>query len=807
MHEWRITIRQLGRQPVFSAVVVLTLALGIGTSTLIFSIVDGVLLKPLAFPGSDRIVRVFEAGERGRRINPSDPNFADLKARSRVFEAFAQFGDTVDSVAGGSEPVRARVTIVSREFGDVLGVQPLLGRTFAPEERSQGAAPVALISYSYWQRYLGGTADFAARSLRIGERSYSIVGIMPRGFDYPNGSDVWTPREQWPVLPSRTAHNLRAIGRLAPGVSVARARKELGAIARALEAEYGDDTWMQDVAVVPLRDYLVGDVRPALLVLAGAVALLFVIACANVVSMLLARSVARQRELAVRVALGAGRLRLARQFFAEALVLCGAGGVVGALAAGWGLAFVVALQAGMLPRADGVHIDWATVAFTAGLSLLAAGFLSAFLAWRTPGEGIALHANRHSGAAKRGSLRGGIVAAQVAMSAVLLVGAVLLGRSFLALTGVDPGFRTDGVMLMNLALPRPRFDAGERGSVRVQEALLERLRALPGVTAAGGVTAPPLSGGQGNGTFLVVNRSDEVRDFGDFDRLSADPARTGYAEFRIASRGYFDAMGIPLLRGRLFARGDGPEAAPVAVVSQSFADLKWPNGDALGKLIEFGNMDGDLTPFTIVGVVGDVRDYGLNVAPRPTLYGDFRQRPRRYASFWMAMRGPKPQALVPEARRIVQQLAPDLPPEFHSAAELYSTSLARRRFNLIMLASLGAAALLLALAGVYGAMSFNVAQRTKEMGVRIALGAQHANVVSMVLRRTLMVAGIGVAVGLGASLAAAKLIASLLYGVPTHDVAAYALTAAGLLCTAAAASWLPARRAARVDPVFALRDE
>jgi putative ABC transport system permease protein len=741
MHEWRITIRQLGRQPVFSAVVVLTLALGIGTSTLIFSIIDSVLLRPLAFPGSDRIVRVFEAGERGNRINPSDPNFADLKARSRVFEAFAQFGDTVDSVAGGSEPVRARVTIVSREFGAVLGVQPLLGRPFAPEELRQGATPVALISYSYWQRYLGGTADFAARSLRIGERSYSIVGVMPRGFDYPNGSDVWTPREQWPVLPSRTAHNLRAIGRLAPGVSVARAREELGAIARALEAEYGDDTWMQDVAVVPLRDYLVGDVRPALLVLAGAVALLFVIACANVVSMLLARSVARQRELAIRVALGAGRLRLARQFFAEALVLCGAGGVVGALAAGWGLALVVALQAGTLPRAAGVRIDWTAMAFTAGLSLLAAGILSAFLAWRTPGEGIALHANRHSGAAGRGSLRGGIVAEQVAMAAVLLVGAVLLGRGFLALTGVDPGFRTDHVMLMNL------------------------------------------------------------------ETLSTDPARTGYAEFRIASRGYFEAMGIPLLRGRLFERGDGPEATPVAVVSQSFADLKWPNGDALGKLVEFGNMDGDLTPFTIVGVVGDVRDYGLNVAPRPTLYGDFRQRPRRYASFWIAMQGPKPQALVPEARRIVQRLNPDLPPEFHSAAELYSTSLARRRFNLIMLASLGAAALLLALAGVYGAVSFNVAQRTKEIGVRVALGAQRSNVVSMVLRRTLVVAGIGVALGLGASLVAAKFIASLLYGVPSHDATAYTLTAAGLLCTAAATSWLPALRAARVDPVVALRDE
>jgi len=391
----------------------------------------------------------------------------------------------------------------------------------------------------------------------------------------------------------------------------------------------------------------------------------------------------------------------------------------------------------------------------------------------------------------------------------LLIGAVLLARSFVQLSAVEPGFSTDDVLLMNIAFPIPSDGADAAPIGRFHEDLIERVRGLPGVTAVGGVTAPPLAGGAGNGVFVELRRPDEVKALTDFVTLAKDPTRSGFGEFRVASEDYFAAFGIPLLRGRVFERGDGPSAEHVAVVSRSFAERKWPGEDALGKLVEFGNMDGDLTPFRIVGIVGDVREYGLDAEPRPTFYGYYRQRTRAIAwSFWIAIKAPHAERLAPAAREIVRELNPEIVPgEVRMAADLTSKWLAPRRFNLVLLGVFGATALLLALAGIYGAVAFNVAQRTREIGVRVALGARTASVVGMVVRRSLAWVATGLVAGLFIALGASRVLGSLLYGVSAHDPGAYAAAAGALLTAAVVAAWLPARRAARVDPMTVLRSD
>jgi predicted permease len=649
----------------------------------------------------------------------------------------------------------------------------------------------------------------AVRQLARSPSFSAIVGVMPPGFDYPEGADVWTPLELESPNPYRQAQNYRTVGRLAPGVSLDQARADATAVAHALKRQYGDDTWMEDAALVPLADYVVGNARPALLVLGAAVILLFLVACANVSSMLLARAIAREQETAVRLALGAGVWRLARQFFGEALLLCAAGGALGIGLAWWGLEALSALHAGTLPRADAVRIDWGAISFATALLVATAAIWSALLAARATREGSTASVKARTAGGRRTGARDVLVAAQTAMAVVLLIGAMLLARSYLQLAAVDPGFRSDDVLLMNIAMPIPAKDADTSPIGRFHEELIDRVRGLPGVAAAGGVTAAPLTGGAGNGVFLDLRRPDEIKTFDDFNVLwKADRERTGYAEYRVASAGYFDALGIPLLRGRLFERGDGPGAEHVAVISRSLAERKWPGEDPLGKLVQFGNMDGDLTPFRVVGVVGDVRDFGLDSEPRATLYGYYTQRTRATAwSFWIAMRAPNAEQLIPAAREIVRSLDPDLVPAFRTVAQLESTSVAPRRFNFVMVGVFGATALLLALAGIYGAVAFNVAQRTREIGVRVALGAQTRSVVAMVLRNSLGWVGVGVAAGLLAAWGAARLVASLLYGISPHDPLAYAAVAAALLIASVLAAWMPALRAARVDPMVALRSE
>lgn len=805
----RAAFRALIRQPAFSGLVVFTLAIGIGASALLFSVIRDVLLEPLPYPESNRIVQIFEANARFRRMYPGDPNFFDIEAQSRSFTALAQVNSIVESVGGGSEPVRTTVAAVSAGFHDVIGVAPFLGRAFVAEERTLSGPSAALVSYAFWQRNLGGTVDLSGQVLRIGDRTFSVVGVMPAGFDYPDGADVWTPREIYPVVAERTAHSWLAIGRTRAGVGLTEVNEELGMIARRLKAELGRTTDMDEAYALPLREVLVGRVRAALWAIAATAVLLLGVAALNVMSLLLGRVVAREREFAVRAALGAGTGAMARLFFVETSALSLLGATAGLVAAHFALKLVVIANVTALPRAEFVRIDGSTVAFAVGLALLLAATMSTLLAWRASGAVMAVGAHRRSGTGgTRSRLRDGVIITQVALATVVLVGTALLGRSFMRAAEVDPGFVPRELLLMNVALPRPPWGEDAWSLATFNDELIRRLGALPGVRSVGGVTAPPLTSASANGLMLELERPDEVRTVEDFRSLALTaPDRATFAQYHVASEDYFATFGIPLLRGRVFDGRDEASAPHVAVVSRSLAERRWPGQDPIGKLVQFGNMDGDLTPFTIVGVVADVHEFGLETQPRATFYAFYRQRPRTIASFWIGLRAADPEALVPAARRVLAQLDPSIPPDFRTGEQLLSASLMPRRFVLAMVAAFGGAALVLALAGVYGALAFDVAQRRSEIGVRIALGARSAGVVTTILKRSGWLTVAGVTLGLLAALATARVAESLLFSVSAHDPAVYAATGGLIVLAATLTAALPALRAARVDPTVSLRHE
>jgi len=813
MQDLRFGFRQLGSAPGFTVVAVLTLALGIGATTTLFSVVHAVLVRPLPYPEPDRIVRVFEVGEDGRRpAQMSDPNFVDLAEQNRSFEALAQYQTMRVSVAGGLEPARVTTAQVSRDFFRVMGVRPLVGRTFDADEQREGAAPAALVGHGYWHRYLEADPDLSNRTLTYGGDVVSVVGVMPPGFGFPEGADLWIPRELEPLTPSRTALNKKVIGRLAADATLERAHADLSAIARRLRARHGDDTWMVDAKVTPLHEELVGDRRIALLLLLGASGFLLAIACANVVNLSLARAASRRRELAVRVALGAGRGRLTRRSLTESLLLSLLGGALGILVAHWGVALLLRLEIDGLPRLAEIRVDAAVLLFALAVSVAVGVGLAWLAAWRATGDDVrtTLAAGQRTQAGTGSArLRRWLVVSQLALTLMLLVGTGLLLRSFASVLAVEPGYRTEGALVLNNYLPYPETDEQAERQQRFHEQLIARLRALPGIAAVGGIDALPLRRQGASGTFVLLRRPDEVTDWESFDAAIKLPGRTGSAEYRRATPGYFRAMRIPLLRGRLFDERDHPEATHVAVVSESLAGTVWPAEDPIGRLIQFGNMDGDLRPFRVVGVVGDVRDASLEAEPEPTFYTNAHQRVG-------ALAGPLDLVLVTEGdpgaraaavRTLVHDLDPQVAPSVQTLDEIFAGSLSERRFQVVLLGLFAAAALLLAVVGVYGVIAYHVAQRRREIGVRIALGATAERIVRLVVRQGLLLAALGVAVGLAGAFALTRLMQSLLYGVTTTDPATYLAVPLLLLAAATIACVLPARRAARVDPVHALRAE
>jgi predicted permease len=812
MQDLRYALRQIMRRPGFAAVLLVTLALGIGATTAIFTVVNGVLLRPLPYPDADRIVQVWEVNQRGRQVQVADPNFQDWQQQSRSFAALAQisaYGPV--SVSGASGPVRAAAAAVSRDFFAVLGLRPVHGRLFTPEEQREGGARAVVISHGFWQRQLGGSISLEDVTLRFLGDVYAVVGVMPPALGYPTGVELWFPRELGGFNPHRTAHNSRVVGRLADGVALARARQETSSISRRLKQEYGDQIDMEDGALVPLREQIVGGARSTLLILLFASGALLLIACGNVLNLLMARMVGRQGEMAIRVALGAGRTRLARQILVEMLVLGVAGGALGVLLAAIGTRALLAFETGNLPRTGDVRVDGVVLAFALTLSVLAATMLGLFTAWRaTRGDiraALAQSQRTQAGAGSSHHIRSALVIAQVALTLVLLVGAGLLGRSFLRLLDVKPGFRTQQTIVLDMAVTGSD-EAQRRQIVQRFDEMLARLRAISGVTEVGGVNAFPLAeGGAGNGTFLIMSRPDEPLDMDHLARISSDPSRIGQAEFRLASGDYFSAMQIPLIRGRPFDERDAPDAPHVAIISASLAATRWPDEDPIGKIIQFGNMDGDLRPFTIVGIVGDVRESGLDAQPRPTFYANYRQRPVQLRVFNIAIRSSGPEAaMVTAAQGIVSELFPDVPPRFRTIDAIVSGSVADRRFVLFLGAVFAGAGLLLATLGVYSVISFLVTQRTREIGLRVAVGARTADVLRLVVRQGATLALTGIAIGTVAALALTRLLSGFLFGIGATDPLSFAVVIGLLTSVALLASYLPARRATRVDPMSVLRD-
>jgi putative ABC transport system permease protein len=809
LQDLRYALRTLRNSPAFTAVAVLTLALGIGANTAIFSVVNGVLLRALPYPEPDELMQVRAVFRSGGLGSVSYPDFRDLREHNRSFEALAAYGSWTASVAAAGEGLRVGITHVSGDFFGILGVQPILGRVFPPDDERVGAS-VVVVGHDYWQRHLGGNPDLADAVVREGEWVNTVIGVLPPGFHFPGETQLWVPRA--PRNEGRTAHNWQVIGRLKVGVSFEQARSDLSAIARRLKQQYGDDMTMADAAVIPLHELLVGRVRPALLILLGAAGFLLLIACANVANLLLARAVSRQRELAVRLALGAGTGRLVRQFLTESLALSLAGGTLGVLLAIWGVDVLLAFEPGRMPRVEEIGVDWVVLAFALAVAVVAAlaiGLLPGIrAAKRDVRESLAESQRTHAGGLWSQRVRSVLAALQIALTIVLLAGAGLLARSFLRLIAVDPGFRTRGAVLMDLWLPPPRNDAQKAALARFHETLIERLRAVPGIDRVGGVNDFPLGSSYPNGRFLILNRPDEVANFQDFGRLAREPGRAGEAEFRVASDGYFEAMGIPLLRGRLFETRDAPDAPHVALISQSLAERRWPGEDPIGKLIQFGNMDGDLRPFTIVGIVGDIRERSLATVPRPTFYGYYRQRAGVVYRFHTVMQGAVPPgSMTAAARRIVRELDPEVPLRFHTLEDVVSASLADRRFVLLLLGLFGATAMVVATMGVYGVIAYLASQRTQEMGIRMALGARAGDVVRLLVGQGAGLALTGIAIGLVGAFALTRFLGTLLYAVGANDPVSFAATSVVMLVAVLLASWIPARRAARVDPMVALRTE
>jgi predicted permease len=808
----RFAARQLRKNPGATAIMVFTLALAIGATTAIFSVVYGVLLRPLPYAQPSRIMAVFEVNSKGTWSSLADPNFDDFRDQNHTFQAIAKYNQNVVSVSGGSQPTRTPVAGVSPDFFKVFGVQPVIGRDFSAADAKKGAAPVVLVGYGYWKQVMGAPLDLSQAHLKIDNAAFSVIGVLPAEFQFPPQVALWLPADLAGENRSRTSHNYRALGRLRDGVTADQANQDISAIARRIHAtsEEQGDYLLRDAAVVPLQDSITGTARSPLLILLGAVAFLLLVACANVANLLLAQASVRERELAVRSALGAARGRLVRQFLTEAFLLSLVGGGFGVLGAYFGVAGLLALAPENLPRLDSVSISIPVLLFAFLLSTAVAAGLGAFTAARATSGDLrkTLVEGGRGQAGSHGSQRFGrtIVAAQIAITLALVVGAGLLGRSLLKVLEVNPGFRVDKIVTMDVSLPWDLAPTAKASQAAFFSSLIGRLKQLPGVREVGATSGLPLVEGLPDGLFVLMTQNEVPKSMEGFGALFQQKERLGTADFGVVTDDYFKVLGIPLIRGRLFDERDGPDSPHVAVISESLGRNRWPGQDPIGHTIEFGNMDGDLRLLTIVGIVGDVREYGLEAPPRPTVYVNLFQRPRAAITVTM-LSDADTQLITSGARAILRDLNPEIPAKFRTFSQIYSASLGSRRFNLILIGFFGIAALLLATAGVFGVMAYSVSLRTREIGVRVALGAHSRDVLGMILGQGLRTILIGVAIGIAGSLALTRTVASLLFGVTPTDPLTFGSVTLLLVGAALLASYIPARRATKVDPMVALRYE
>ena len=808
MNEIRFAFRQLKKSPGFTAIAIITLALGIGANTAIFSVVNAVLLRPLPYKTPDQLLMIWEASAKDDidKEPLSFPNFTDYRQQAQSFDGVGAFTNASPILsAGDGEPERLTGAAVVGDFFSVLGVEPVLGRKFLPEENEEGKNRVTILSHAFWQRRFGGDPNLVGQQITLNGNQYTVVGVMSPVFQDPVAA-AKRPVELWVPLAvtegmrnSRRGDFLQVIARLKPNVSVEQARAEVQGIAKRLEQQYPDTNTGWTSFVVPLHQELTGNVRPALLILLGAVAFLLLIACANVANLLLARASARQREIAVRSALGASRARIIRQLLTENVLLSLAGGAAGLLLAFWGTQALLAISPGNIPRLQSIGIDPQVLLFTIAISLATGvlfGLAPAVIVSKLNLNDTLKEGGRSSAEGAGGRrVRNGLAIAEIALSLVLLVGAGLLIRSFLRLQEVKPGFNPSNLLTAQLALPTAKY-AENQQVVNFYDQLLERLAQQPGVKSASVTTALPLAGGGDFLAFFVegrpVVRTDRIPD----------------AEARVVNADYFRTMEIPLRRGRVLAEQDAADAPDAVVINEALARKYFAGDDPVGKRITFSDPQSpEVEWLNIVGIVGDVRQSSLTAEPYPQVYSTYRQAPRRALTVVMRTAG-EPTAMVNTLRQQVWALDRQQPlHNVRTLEQVLSESIARPRFNTLLITILAGVALVLAAVGIYGVISYSVTQRTHEIGVRMALGASSGNVLRLVIGHGMLIAGIGLAVGVVGAFAVTRIMGTLLYGVSASDPVTYIVLVALLGLIALIASYIPARRAMRVDPVVALRNE
>jgi len=799
LQDLRYGVRMMVKNPGFSFVAVLTLALGIGANTAIFSIVNAVLLQPLPFSEPDKLIWVWgniRNGGRSASVSPLD--YLDYRAQNTSFEQFAATF-TVPApfnLTGSGEPERLQGAVVTGNFFQALGVNPTLGQTFLLENEEPGRDQVVVLSHRLWKQRFAGDPSLIGKTLTLDGKTFEVIGVMPAGFNFPRGAELWTPMnfEISPGMKQRKAHFLRPIGRLKPGVTLAQAQIDMDSIASNLETQYPDSNNGWNLRMVPLREQLVGNIRPTLSVLFGAVGLVLLIACANVANLLLVRASSRQKEIAIRMALGASRGRIVRQMLTESMLLAIAGGTLGVFLAIWGIDLIVAFSGNDIPATAQIGIDGVVLGFTLCISLLTGilfGLVPALPATQSTRLNETLKEGGRSGGpgASRNRTRNLLVVFETAIAVVLLIGAGLLIRSFVRLQNVGPGFDPENVLTARIDLSREKYNLPEKASSFWLQ-LHERLAALPGVEAVGMNSELPLSGQPNDMPFRVEGRP-------------AEPNQRFGADFRRVNQDYLRSMRIPLKRGREFTEQEVRQGANVVVISETLANAVFGDDDPIGQRLLL--VINEKTPIEIIGIVGDIRHRTLEADPLPMMYLPV---PSPGSTNLTIKVSGDPLSMASAVRREVRAIDSDQPiASIRTMEQVVAESVGAPRYRTSLLGLFAFIALLLAAIGIYGVSSYAVAQRTHEIGIRMALGAEPREVQWLVIGRGIRLTLVGVGAGLAGAFGLTRLLVRLLFGVTSTDPLTFASVAVILTGIALLACWIPARRAARVDPMVALRHE
>jgi putative ABC transport system permease protein len=805
LQDLRYGVRMLLKSPGFTVVVVLALALGIGANSAIFSVVNAVLLRPLPFGEPDQLMMVWGAAKSNSetRMVLSIPDIKDLREQSQLLEYIAPYNGSGTTLVNGADSERLFGANVTADLFPLLRVQPLMGRAFTREEDVPGGPAVVVISQSLWQRSFGSDPSIIGKEIKLAGKNTTVLGVMPADFRFPmqnQKSEYWQPLSSSPSFIAakdiRGSRSLRVVARLKPGVTRAQAESELAAIGARLESQYPDTNTGLSFNLRPLHEDIVGSVRPALLVILGAVGFVLLIACANVANLLLARAASRHKEIAIRTALGAGRWRIVRQLLTESVLLSLMGGALGLLLAMWGVDLLIAASPTDLPRVKETGLDTHVLGFTALVSILTGLLFGVAPAWQSSkldlNESLKEGGRGSTESLRRNRVRSLLVVSEVALSIVLLIGAGLLIRSFVKLLNTSPGFETRGVLIADIPLSRSRYATEEQQAAFTRQ-VIERARELPGVASAAAMNIVPLSGDGRQSSFTVEGRP-------------VPPGQEPDGEVTTVTPDYFRTMAIPLRSGRVFTEQDGKDTPPVVIISETLARRNFPGEDPIGKRLV---LDDEKPPSEIIGIVGDVRHEGLEKESYPGYYLSYYQAPERQVNLVVRAVAPAdPSALQMAVRNMIKQIDKDqLIWEMKTMEQMRAESVARRRFNMLLLGIFASLALVLAAVGIYGVMSYSVTQRTHEIGIRIALGAQTRDVIRMVVSQGMTLALIGVGIGLLAAFVVTRIMTSLLFGVSPTDAMTFGAVAVGLSVIALVACLIPARRATRVDPMVALRYE